>query len=278
GTLSLWDQEDGFYYDVLKFSDGHHLPVKVRSIVGIIPLFAVTTISLETLDSFPGFRKRLEWFLENRVDLCGKVACMRTPGQNQKRLLSIVNRDRLRLVLQKMLSVDEFLSPYGIRSLSKYHQDHPYTLRLNNHEYRIDYEPAESTTKLFGGNSNWRGPVWFPLNMLIIESLQKFHHYFGDDFKVECPTGSGQMMNLWDVSLEISKRLIHLFLLDKEGKRPIYGGTELFQTDPEWRDKILFYEYFHGDNGAGIGASHQTGWTGLVAKLIRQLASYKVEI
>ncbi len=270
GNIPLWDEEDGFYYDVLSLPEGKQVPLKVRSLVGVIPLFAVATLDPELFTQFKGFNKRVEWFLGHRVDLCEKVACMRSPGVEKRRLLAIVHRERLQRILARVLDETEFLSPYGIRSLSKYHEKHPYALRLNNHEYRVDYEPAESTTKLFGGNSNWRGPVWFPLNMLLIESLQKFHHYYGDSFKVECPTGSGKWMNLWDVSKELSLRLMRLFLKDEKGRRPIYGGNLLFQDDPYWKDQILFYEYFHGDNGAGIGASHQTGWTGLVAKLIQQ--------
>ncbi|HYL99602.1 MAG TPA: glucosidase, partial [Blastocatellia bacterium] len=198
------------------------------------------------------------------------VACMRTPGRSERKLLSIVTPDQLRRVLKVMLDEREFLSPYGIRSLSQAHRDNPYVLRLGGAEYSVDYEPAESRTALFGGNSNWRGPIWFPVNYLIIESLQKFHHYLGDGFKVECPTGSGNMMTLWEVAAELSRRLVGIFLRNEEGRRPVFGGTEKFQTDPHWRDLISFYEYFHGDNGAGIGASHQTGWTALVAKLIQQ--------
>jgi hypothetical protein len=195
---------------------------------------------------------------------------MKTPGRGERRLLSIVDQERLVRVLRVMLDEREFLSPYGIRSLSRAHLERPYVLGINGTEHRVDYEPAESSTGLFGGNSNWRGPIWFPVNYLIIESLQKFHHYLGDDFKVECPTGSGKMMTLWEVAGELSRRLTRVFLPDEQGRRPVYGGTEKFQTDPHWRDLLLFFEYFHGDNGAGVGASHQTGWTALVAKLIQQ--------
>jgi hypothetical protein len=212
----------------------------------------------------------MEWFINNRADLTANVACMRTPGNAERRLLSIVSRDQLRSVLRFMLDENEFLSPYGIRAISRYHKDNPYVLQVNGTQHRVDYEPAESSTGLFGGNSNWRGPIWFPLNYLIIESLQKFHHYHGEDFKVECPTGSGQMMTLWEVATEISRRLSRIFLRDTNARRPVFGVTEKFQTDPNWRDLIPFHEYFHGDNGAGIGASHQTGWTGLVAKLLQQ--------
>jgi hypothetical protein len=268
--IELWNEEDGFFYDVLHLPDGNHFPLKVRSMVGLIPLFAVETLEPDVLQKLPDFRKRLEWFIDNRPDLTRNVACMRTPGDDERRLLSIVTQDRLRRVLKVMLDEREFLSPYGIRALSRFHQENPYTLAVNGTVHRVDYEPAESSTGLFGGNSNWRGPVWFPVNYLIIESLQKFHHYLGDDFKVECPTGSGQMMTLWEAAAEISRRLSHIFLRGGDGGRPVYGRIEKFQSDPHWRDLLLFHEYFHGDNGAGIGASHQTGWTGLVAKLLQQ--------
>jgi hypothetical protein len=266
---SIWNEEDGFYYDLLRFPDRSSFPMKIRSMVGLIPLFAIETLEPEMLDKLPGFKRRMDWFIENRHDLTDNVACMRTTGRRERRLLAVVDEERLRRVLQVMLDENEFLS-HGIRALSRYHHDHPYKLHVDGMEYRVDYEPAESSTGLFGGNSNWRGPIWFPVNYLIIESLQKFHHYLGTDFKVECPTGSGQMMTLWEVAAEISRRLSSIFLRDEAGKRPVNGGTEKFQSDPHWRDYIWFYEYFHGDNGAGIGASHQTGWTALVAKLLQQ--------
>ncbi|HEY9502191.1 MAG TPA: hypothetical protein VIR01_11240 [Pyrinomonadaceae bacterium] len=268
--VKLWDDKDGFFYDVLHLSEGKPQPMKVRSMVGLIPLFAVETLEPETLAGLADFKRRMEWFINNRADLTENVACMRTPGNDERRLLSIVNRDQLRSVLRFMLDENEFLSPYGIRAISRYHKDNPYVLHVNGTQHRVDYEPAESSTGLFGGNSNWRGPIWFPLNYLIIESLQKFHHYHGEDFKVECPTGSGQMMTLWEVAAEISRRLSRIFLRDSNGRRPVFGAAEKFQTDPNWRDLIPFHEYFHGDNGTGIGASHQTGWTGLVAKLLQQ--------
>ena len=273
----LWDEEDGFYYDALHLPNGRHLPLKVRSIVGLIPLFAIETLEPETLGLLPDFKSRLEWFIENRPDLGQNIACMRTPGVGERRLLSIVQQDKLRRILQKMLDESEFLGPYGIRALSKFHEKNPYIFHIDGREYRVDYEPAESSSGLFGGNSNWRGPVWFPLNFLLIESLQKFHYYLGDNFRVECPTGSGKEMTLWEVATELSHRLMSIFLRDSSGRRPVYGGTEKFQTDPHWRDFILFHEYFHGDNGAGIGAGHQTGWTGLVAKLIQQYAEYNLQ-
>lgn len=268
--IEMWSEEDGFFYDVLHSPDGNHFPLKVRSLVGLIPLFAVETLEPEVVDRLPGFKRRMEWFIQNRPDLTRNLACMRTPGRGQRRLLSMVNQERLRRVLKVMLDEHEFLSPYGIRSVSRFHRDNPYTLGVNGNVHRVDYEPAESSTGLFGGNSNWRGPIWFPVNYLLIESLQKFHYYLGDSFQVECPAGSGRMMTLWEVAAELSRRLTHIFQRGADGRRPVHGGAEKFQSDPHWRDLILFYEYFHGDNGAGIGASHQTGWTGLVAKLLQQ--------
>jgi hypothetical protein len=272
---SLWNEADGFYYDVLHLPNDQQIELKVRSMVGLIPLFAVDSIEPQTLNQLPNFKKRLEWFIQNRPDLRQNVACMETKGVGARRLLAIVSRDKLRRILEKMLDETEFLGAHGIRALSKYHATNPYTFDVNSHQFRVDYEPAESSSGLFGGNSNWRGPVWFPVNYLLIESLQKFHHYLGDDFKVECPTGSGQMLTLWEVATELSQRLIDIFLPDASGQRPVYGGTQTFQQNPQWQDLILFYEYFHGDNGAGIGASHQTGWTGLVAKLIQQVSEYE---
>ena len=268
--IRLWDEQDGFFYDVLHLPEGKPFPMKVRSMVGLIPLFAVETLEPELLDRLPDFKRRMEWFIQNRSDLTANVACMRTPGNAERRLLSIVNQDQLRKVLRLMLDENEFLSPYGIRAVSRFHKDHPYTLQVNGTQHRVDYEPAESSTGLFGGNSNWRGPIWFPLNYLLVESLQKFHHYLGEDFKVECPVGSGQMLTLWEVAGEISKRLSRIFLQDDDQRRPVFGAAAKFQNDPNWRDLIPFHEYFHGDDGSGVGASHQTGWTGLVAKLLQQ--------
>ena len=278
----LWDKEDGFFYDVLHLPDDSKVRLKVRSMVGLIPLFAVTTLEPELLERLPGFKQRLEWFINNRPQLKRNVACMETQGIGARRMLALCyvtldrveSQDRLRQILTKLLDENEFLSDYGIRALSKYHDPNPYTFYVNGEAHTVNYEPAESSSGLFGGNSNWRGPIWFPVNYLLIESLQKFHHYLGDDFQVECPTGSGNWLNLWQVAEEISRRLKQIFLPDSTGKRPLYGNIEQFQTDPYWRDLILFHEYFHGDNGAGIGASHQTGWTGLIAKLIQQLAEY----
>ena len=269
-NLSLWDEDDGFYYDVLHLHEAGDFPLKVRSMVGLIPLFAVLTVESEMLDKLPNFKRRLNWFVENRPDLTKDVACMRTPGAGERRLLAIAYRERLEKVLQVMLDENEFLSPHGIRSLSKFHEQNPYQVSVDGKEHRVAYEPAESRSGFFGGNSNWRGPVWFPVNYLIIESLQKFHHYFGDDLKVEFPTGSNNFLNLWDVSAQLSKRLSGIFIRDETGARPAFGGAEKFQRDEHWRDLLLFHEYFDGDTGTGLGASHQTGWTGIVAKLLQQ--------
>ena len=266
----MWDEEDGFFYDVLHLPDGRHTPLRVRSMVGLIPLFAVQTLEPRLLARFPGFNRRMQWFIENRGDLTHNVASMCIPGKGERLLLSIVNPFQLRQILVRMLDEEEFLSPYGIRSVSRIHKDHPCVLRSDGTEHRVSYEPGESLTSLFGGNSNWRGPIWFPVNYLIIESLQKFHHYLGDEYKVEFPTRSGQKMTLWEVAGEISRRLSRIFLMDDDGRRPVHGGMEPFHSDPAWNDLILFYEYFHGETGAGLGASHQTGWTGLVAKLLQQ--------
>ena len=281
-ATQLWDNEDGFFYDVLHLPDDSRVRLKVRSMVGLIPLFAVTTLEPELLDRLPNFKQRLEWFINNRPKLKRNVACMESEGIGARRMLALCyatidrleSQDRLRQILSKLLDEEEFLSDYGIRALSKYHQANPYTFYVDGDAHTVTYEPAESSSGLFGGNSNWRGPIWFPVNYLLIESLQKFHHYLGDDFKVECPTGSGNWLNLWQVANEISRRLTKIFTADDAGKRPLYGSLAKFQNDPHWRDLILFHEYFHGDNGAGIGASHQTGWTGLIAKLIQQQAEY----
>jgi hypothetical protein len=273
-AMGLWDEEDGFFYDVLHLPSGDRFSLKVRSMVGLIPFFAVETLEPGRMLRLPDFTRRLEWFIEHRPDLTANVACMQTPGKGERRLLSVVNRDQLVRVLRVMLDEQEFLSPYGIRALSQVHREHPYVLHVNGNEHRVDYEPAESSSGLFGGNSNWRGPIWFPVNFLLIEALQKLHHYYGEGFKVECPTGSGRMMTLWEVAEEISRRLASIFLRDASGRRPVFGGIEKFQTDPLWSDLVPFHEYFHGDNGAGVGAGHQTGWTALVAKLLQQTAEH----
>lgn len=270
----LWDEADGFFYDVLHLPGGDRLRLKVRSMVGLIPLFAVTTLEPDLLQKLPDFTARLEWFEQNRPQLSHNVACFTTEGVGKRRLLAVVKPDKLRRILAKMLDEQEFLGAYGIRALSRHHLENPYTFHVGGNTYEVNYEPAESSTGLFGGNSNWRGPVWFPVNYLLLEALQQFHHYLGDDFQVECPTRSGQTKSLWDVALDLENRLIRIFLPDATGHRPVYGGPGLFQSDPHWQPYLLFHEYFHGDNGAGIGASHQTGWTGLVAKLIQQYGEY----
>ena len=272
--IKLWNDEDGFFYDVLHFSNGEQIQLKVRSMVGLIPLFAVETLEAADFEKLPDFKRRVEWFLENRPDLTDWIACMQTPGQEKRRLLSIVNRERLQRILRVMLDETEFLSNYGVRSLSRFHLENPYVLQLDGVTHTVDYEPAESDSGMFGGNSNWRGPIWFPVNYLLIESLQKFDYFYGDDFKIEFPTGSERMLSLWEVAQELEKRLTGIFLPDENKQRPVYGSVEKFQQDEKWRDYVLFYEYFHGDNGAGLGASHQTGWTGLVAKILQQMGDY----
>ncbi len=270
GDHGLWDDKDGFFYDWLRLPDGRKIPLRVRSLVGLIPLFAVMTIDQAAIEKMPGFRRRMNWFIRHRPDLCGNVASITRHGIEERTLLSMVHPSRLRRVLQVMFDENEFLSPHGIRGISRYHRDQPFALHVDGQEYRVDYEPAESRTGLFGGNSNWRGPVWFPVNYLMIESLQRYHHYFGEEVLVEFPTGSGISVNLSEAAAALSRRLSHVFLRDKHGRRPVFGDAEKFQTDPHFRDHILFYEYFNGDNGAGLGASHQTGWTALVAKLLQQ--------
>jgi len=270
GGEGLWDPEEEFFFDRLSLPDRQSIPMRVRSVVGVIPLFAVDTMESSLLESLPGFQKRVNWFIANRPDLCQNLAPLMRHGVEERHLLSLVSGGRLRCVLEKLLNEAEFLSPHGIRSVSKFHQGHPYQLDVDGHSYRVAYEPAESQTGLFGGNSNWRGPVWFPINYLLIESLQRFHFYFGEEFTVEFPTGSGVRMHLGEVAAELSRRLSRLFLRDDQGRRPVFGGNEKFQADPHFRDYPLFHEYFHGDTGAGLGASHQTGWTALVAKLLQQ--------
>ena len=266
----LWSEEDGFFYDILHTPNNGHVPMRIRSMVGLIPLFAVETLEPGILNRLSGFKRRLEWFLQNRPALTKNVACMETKGQGERRLLSIVNPNQLRRVLRFVLDETEFLSPYGVRALSRHHKDHPYVLPINGSEYRVGYEPGESARSVFGGNSNWRGPIWFPVNFLLIESLQKLHHYYGPEFTVECPSRSGVHATLWEVAAELSRRLAHIFLLTPQGKRPVNGADAIYAEDPYWRNLILFHEYFHGDDGSGLGASHQTGWTALVAKLLQQ--------
>jgi hypothetical protein len=268
--ISLWNEEDEFFYDVLHFEHGETIPLKVRSMVGLIPLFAVTTIEPALLEKVPTFKKHLEWFLEHRPHLAKLVSRWYEPKMGDRRLLAILRGHRMKRVLYRMLDENEFLSSFGVRALSRIYAEHPYELHVNGSRYTVAYLPAESDSGLFGGNSNWRGPVWFPVNYLIVESLQQFHHYYSDDFLVECPTHSGKKITLNEIADEISHRMIRIFLRDEHGRRAVFGSNEYFQTDPHWRDYIPFFEYFHADNGAGMGASHQTGWTGLVAKLIQQ--------
>jgi hypothetical protein len=268
--ISLWDEEDEFFYDVLHMPDDSHVPLRVRSLVGFIPLLAVETIEPELLDALPDFKQRLEWFLEHRPQLASLVSRWQEPGMEERRLLALVRGHRMKRLLKRMLDPQEFLSDHGIRAISKFYDEHPYVYQANGMEYSVKYDPGESSSGLFGGNSNWRGPIWFPINFLLVETLQKFHHYYGDDFLVECPTGSGRKLTLWQIADEISCRLTHIFMCGPDGRRPVFGTNETFQTDPHWRDYILFYEYFHGDTGRGVGASHQTGWTGAVAKLLEQ--------
>ncbi len=268
--IPLWDDRDEFFYDVLHLPDGTLSRLDVRSVVGAIPLLAVETIEPEVLDALPGFKDRLEWFLAHRPHLASLVSRWYEPGMGERRLFALVRGHRMKRVLKRVLDPAEFLSDHGIRSLSRYHADHPYILSANGMTHTVTYEPAESRSDLFGGNSNWRGPVWFPINFLIIEALQRFHHYYGDEFRVECPTGSGTRMTLWEISQELARRLTHIFLRGPDGRRPVFGANDVLQADPHWRDYLLFHEYFHGDTGAGLGASHQTGWTALVAKLLEQ--------
>jgi hypothetical protein len=267
--FSLWDQEDEFYYDVLHASDGHSFPFKIRSLVGLIPLLAVEVLEPELLNKLPEFRGRLEWFLANRPDLAGLVSRWHEPGVGERKLLSLLRGHRMKRLLRRMLDETEFLSDYGVRSLSRFHEQHPYVVHLNGAEMTVRYQPAESDSMMFGGNSNWRGPVWVPVNFVIIEALHRFHHYYGDDFKVEYPTGSGHQCTIKEIAEELTRRLTRIFLKGPDGRRPVFGTQQKFQDDPHFRDYILFYEYFHGDTGQGLGASHQTGWTALIGKLVQ---------
>jgi len=269
----MWDEEDGFFYDVLRHPDGRAERLKVRSMVGLLPLCAATVFDGKLLAKYPELAERVHWFLEARPELCQAVHDPRTTGVAGRRLASVLGEAKLRRVLARMLDEDEFLGPYGIRSLSKYHEAHPFVMHAGGREYRVGYLPAESDTGMFGGNSNWRGPVWVPVNVLLIRSVLQYYAYYGDAFTVECPTGSGRLMTLYQVAEELGRRLAATFLRGADGRRPVYGGTDVFQTDPHWRDLTLFYEYFHGDNGAGLGASHQTGWTGVVARVMHLFAT-----
>jgi hypothetical protein len=271
--IGLWDDHDKFFYDVLHTPDGRMTPLKVRSMVGLIPLFAVETLEPELLDKVPQFKQRLEWFLNYRPDLARLVSHWHHEGRGKRRLLSLLRGHRMKRLLSRMLDENEFLSAYGVRAISKVHEREPYLFRVDGMDLSVRYLPAESDSGLFGGNSNWRGPIWFPVNFLIIESLQKFHHYYGDDFKVECPVGSGRFVTINDVAEELGARLTRIFLKDENGRRPVFAQYPRLQDDPHFRDYLLFFEYFHGDAGRGVGASHQTGWTGLVAKLLKPRAS-----
>ncbi|HEU4533463.1 MAG TPA: glucosidase, partial [Polyangiaceae bacterium] len=264
---SLWDERDGFYYDVLSFG-AERVPVKIRSMVGLTPLFACHVLEGEAADRSNGFFRRMRWFLANRPELAAYAADLERPGEGARRLLSLVDRRRLPRLLARVFDEAEFLSPHGVRALSRSHAENPYVLRLGGREHRVSYEPGESESGLFGGNSNWRGPVWMPVNYLLLGALRTFGRYFGDTLRVEVPTGSGRLLTLDQAADELSRRLVGLFLRDRNGKRPAFGDVELFQNDPHFRDHLLFFEYFHGDTGAGLGASHQTGWTSLVANLL----------
>jgi hypothetical protein len=267
--IDLWDDEDQFYYDVLNLPNNTLIPLKLRSMVGLIPLFAVETLDPDLLEEVPEFKGRLEWYLNYRPDLARLVSRWQEPGHGERRLLSLLRGHRMKCLLKRMLDETEFLSDYGVRAVSRRHKDQPYCFAWDGQSFSVPYQAAESTSGLFGGNSNWRGPIWMPMNFLLIESLQKFHHYYGDDFKVECPTGSGKFLTINEVADELARRLTRIFLRDQQGRRPVFRQHPKMQNDPHFRDCVLFYEYFDGDNGRGVGASHQTGWTGLVAKLLQ---------
>ncbi len=277
GETGMWDEEDGFFYDVLRLPDGRAERLKVRSMVGLLPLCATTVFDGSMLAQYPEVGERLRWFLESRPELRSAIHDPMKVGVAGRKLASILDETKLRQVLEKMLDENEFLSEFGIRSLSRFHEKHPFIMNVGGQEYRVDYLPAESDTGMFGGNSNWRGPIWIPVNALIVRALLQYYTYYGNDFTVECPTGSGRRMNLYQVAEEISRRLANIFLRGKDGRRPVYGGTRKFQDDPHWKDLILFYEFFHGDNGAGLGASHQTGWTGVVARSMHLFATTTAE-
>jgi hypothetical protein len=277
GDTGMWDEEDGFFYDVLRLPNGQAQRIKVRSMVGLLPLCATTVFDGIVRKKYPEVANRMRRFLEARPEIGARIHDPGKPGVGDRRLASILDETKLRRVLAKMLDEHEFLSEFGIRSLSRYHAEHPYVFHAGGQDYRVSYLPAESDTGMFGGNSNWRGPIWMPVNALIIRALLQYYLYYGEDFKIECPTGSGRLMTLYQVAEELSRRLASIFLKDKNGRRPVYGGTQKFQEDPHWRDLILFYEYFHGDNGAGLGASHQTGWTGIIARMMHLFATTTAE-
>jgi hypothetical protein len=271
--IGMWDEEDGFFYDVLRMPDGSSQRLKVRSMVGLLPLCAATVLEPQAFAKYPDIARRFRRFIDARPELRDACHDPTRAGVAGRHLFAVLDETKLRRVLAKVLDEKEFLGPYGIRSLSRYHADHPYVIHAGGQEYRVPYLPAESDTGMFGGNSNWRGPVWMPVNVLVIRALVNFYAYHGNEFTVECPTGSGRYMNLYQVAEEITRRLTNTFLKDEQGRRPVYGGCRKFQEDPHWRDLVLFYEYFHGDNGAGLGASHQTGWTGIIARGMHMFAT-----
>ena len=275
---SLWDEHDGFFYDYLISAKGELLPVRARTMVGFVPMFGASAVCADIFERYPGFERRRQWFIQHRPGLVESVGPMVTPGVNNTLILGLVRPDQLRRILATMLDENEFLSPYGLRAVSRYHENHPLVLDLDGQEYRLDYEPGESQTSLFGGNSNWRGPIWMPVNFLILSSLRQYHLYYGDDFRVECPKGSGKMKNLNEVAEELARRLLRIFLPDAEGRRPVFGDCRLFQSDPHWRNLVPFHEYFHGDTGRGCGASHQTGWTGLITQILISLGTGETAI
>ncbi|HEV3410695.1 MAG TPA: hypothetical protein VG095_10400, partial [Chthoniobacterales bacterium] len=268
GGNGLWDEQDGFYYDEIKTPSGREIPLRTRSLVGLLPIIAVEVIENSKIQKLPGFKKRMDWFLHHRKDLHAQITYGELCPSESHRILALPTKERLERALRYMLDENEFLSPYGVRSVSRFHRDHPYIFRAGNEEHRVDYVPGEGNSYLFGGNSNWRGPIWFPINFLIVEALERYHHFYGDALKVECPTGSGNMMNLDEVAQELSRRLTSIFLPNEKGARPCHGEVEKYVSDPHFRDLVLFYEYFHGETGRGCGASHQTGWTALAVKLL----------
>ena len=274
GGTGLWDEADGFYYDRLNIDGRESVPLRTRSMVGALPLIAVEILEDRVIDKLPGFKKRLDWFLANRKDLSRHISYMEHTGGSGEghRLLAVPSRERLERVLGYLLDESEFLSPHGLRSLSRVHRDQPYVFRADGAEYRVEYVPGDSNTGLFGGNSNWRGPVWFPLNYLLVEALERYHHFYGDDLKVECPKGSGVLMNLQQVADELSARLGSIFLADEKGERPCHGSDPRYASDPSFRELVLFHEYFHGETGKGVGASHQTGWTALAVRCLEAMA------
>jgi Glycosyl hydrolase family 63 C-terminal domain len=274
GGTGLWNEEDGFYYDQIEF-DHSVVPLKTRSMVGLLPLIAAEIIEDETINTLPGFKKRFEWFLKHKPELSRHVS--HANGGHGHRLLAIPSKERLTRVLRFMLDESEFLSPHGLRAVSKFHEKNPYVFEAAGERHVVDYVPGESNTWLFGGNSNWRGPIWFPVNYLIVESLERYHHFYGDELKVECPTGSGHWLNLQQVAQELERRLAGLFLPDDHGRRPCHGEDARWANDPHWRDLVLFHEYFHGETGRGVGASHQTGWTALAVRCLKSAARQRAK-